>query len=134
LKSSSKSTARDLCREGQAKYERVVHFFEKILRHSKGQNAGKPFILLPWQHLVLRELFGRLNPDGTRQHRIGYIELPKKQGKSTTLAGIALYMTAFDSEPGSRGLRCSLRPRAGGHHLPRGGVYGASLACLELVT
>ena len=100
-KSSSASTVRDLTPEGQAKYERVVAFFEKVLRHSKGQNAGKPFILLPWQHHVLRELFGRLNLDGTRQHRIGYIELPKKQGKSTTLAGIALYMTAFDSEPGA---------------------------------
>ena len=100
-KSSSASTARDLTPEGQAKYERVVAFFEGVLRHSKGQNAGKPFILLPWQHHVLRELFGRVNPDGTRQHRIGYIELPKKQGKSTTLAGIALYMTMFDSEPGA---------------------------------
>ena len=92
----------------------MVAFFEKVLRHSKGQNAGKPFTLLPWQHHVLRELFGRLNPDGTRQHRIGYIELPKKQGKSTTLAGIALYMTAFDSEPGAEvyGAACD-REQAG---------------------
>lgn len=113
-KSSSSSTVPDLCAEGQKKYERVVAFFEKILRHSKGQNAGKPFILLPWQHHVLRELFGRLNPDGTRQHRVGYIELPKKQGKSTTLAGIALYMTAFDSEPGAEvyGAACD-REQAG---------------------
>ncbi len=104
----------DLCKEGQAKYERVVHFFEKILRHSKGQNAGKPFTLLPWQHHVMRELFGRLNPDELRQHRVGYIELPKKQGKSTTLAGIALYMTAFDSEPGAEvyGAACD-REQAG---------------------
>ena len=99
--SSSASTALELTPEGQAKYLRVVAFFEQVLRHSKGANAGKPFTLLPWQHHVLRELFGRLNPDGTRQHRIGYIELPKKQGKSTTLAGIALYMAAFDSEPGA---------------------------------
>ena len=84
-KTSSSSTVPDLCKEGQAKYERVVHFFEKILRHSKGQNAGKPFTLLPWQHHVMRELFGRLNPDGTRQHRVGYIELPKKQGKALAL-------------------------------------------------
>jgi phage terminase large subunit-like protein len=113
-KSSSSSTARELTPEGQEKYARVVHFFEKILRHSKGQNAGKPFTLLPWQHHVLRELFGRLNPDGTRQHRVGYIELPKKQGKSTTLAGIALYMTAFDSEPGAEvyGAACD-REQAG---------------------
>jgi hypothetical protein len=34
----------ELCPEGQAKYQRVVAFFEQILRHSKGQNAGKPFI------------------------------------------------------------------------------------------
>jgi phage terminase large subunit-like protein len=113
-RSSSRSTGPELTAEGQAKYERVVAFFEKVLRHSKGQNAGKPFTLLPWQHHVLRELFGRVNPDGTRQHRIGYIELPKKQGKSTTLAGIALYMTAFDSEPGAEvyGAACD-REQAG---------------------
>ena len=113
-KSSSRSTGPKLTPDGQAKYLRVVSFFEKILRHSKGQNAGKPFLLLPWQHHVLRELFGRVNPDGTRQHRVGYIELPKKQGKSTTLAGIALYMTMFDSEPGAEvyGAACD-REQAG---------------------
>ena len=113
-KSSSASTARDLCSVGQAKYDRVVWFFEKLLRHSKGQTAGQPFKLLPWQHLVLRELFGRLNKDQTRQRRVGYIELPKKQGKSTTLAGLALYLTAFDSEPGAEvyGAACD-REQAG---------------------
>ena len=113
-KSSSASTARELTAEGQAKYQRVVDFFQKVLRHSKGQNAGKPFMLLEWQHHVLRELFGRLSQDGTRQHRVGYIELPKKQGKSTTLAGIALYMTMFDSEPGAEvyGAACD-REQAG---------------------
>lgn len=113
-KSSSSSTGPELTAAGQAKYKRVVHFFENVLRHSKGQNAGQPFKLLPWQHHVLRQLFGRLNPDGTRQHRVGYIELPKKQGKSTTLAGIALYMTAFDSEPGAEvyGAACD-REQAG---------------------
>jgi phage terminase large subunit-like protein len=91
----------DLTPAGQARYERVVHFFEKILRHSKGGQAGQNFKLLPWQHGVFRELFGRLKPDGTRQHRVGYIELPKKQGKSTTLAGVALYMLLADNEPGA---------------------------------
>lgn len=113
-KSSLRSTAHDLTPDGEAKYLRVVAFFEKILRHSKGQNAGKPFLLLPWQHHVLRELFGRVHDDGTRKHRVGYIELPKKQGKSTTLAGIALYMTMFDSEPGAEvyGAACD-REQAG---------------------
>ena len=98
---SSPSTVPDLTPDGEARYRRVVDFFERILRHSKGEQAGKAFTLLPWQHQVFRELFGRLRPDGTRQHRIGYIELPKKQGKSTTLAGVALYMLLADGEPGA---------------------------------
>jgi phage terminase large subunit-like protein len=99
LRSSSQSTGRSPIDQKAA--QRVYGFFEGVLRHSKGQHAGKPFTLLPWQKHVLGELFGRINPDGTRKHRIGYIELPKKQGKSTTLAGVALYMLLADGEPGA---------------------------------
>lgn len=76
-------------------------FFEKVLKHSKGQNAGAPFLLLPWQKYVLGEIFGRLKPDGTRQYRQGYIEIPKKNGKSTLLAGISLYVLLADGEFGA---------------------------------
>ena len=93
-KSSSAFTARELTAEGHAKYQRVVDFFQKVLRHSKGQNAGKPFMLLPWQHHVLRELFGRLNPDRTRQHRVGYIELPKMKGV-LLIAVLLRFMDSF---------------------------------------
>ena len=65
---------------GEAKYRRVVRFFEGVLRHSKGQHAGERFTLLPWQHDIFRELFGRLKPDGMRQRRVAYIEVPKKNG------------------------------------------------------
>jgi len=99
--SSLLGPAKDLTPKGRAAYQRVARFFEQILRHSKGQQAGQAFTLLPWQHYVLSELFGRLNPDGTRQRRVGYIELPKKNGKSTTLAGIGLYMLLADKEPGA---------------------------------
>ena len=102
-KTSSKSSSpRTVSRPGidQAKAERVFSFFEKVLKHSKGQTAGQPFLLLPWQKHALGELFGRLKPDGTRQHRVGYIEIPKKNGKSTLLAGIALYMLVADGEAG----------------------------------
>lgn len=72
-----------------------------MLRHSKGAIAGEPFTLLPWQTDVLSELFGRLNPDGSRLRRVGYIEVPKKNGKSTLLAGVALYLLVADAEPGA---------------------------------
>lgn len=76
-------------------------FFEKVLKHSKGQQAGQPFLLMPWQRYVLGEIFGRLKPDGTRQYRQGYIEIPKKNGKSTLLAGISLYVLLADGENGA---------------------------------
>ncbi len=79
----------------------MYRFFETVLKHSKGQTAGQPFLLLPWQKYVLGEIFGRLKPDGTRQHRQAYIEIPKKNGKSTLLAGIALYMLVADGEAGA---------------------------------
>ena len=105
---------RSLTPEGEVKYRRVVRFFEGVLRHSKGQHAGENFKLLPWQHDIFRELFGRLKPDGMRQHRVAYIEVPKKNGKSTMLAGIALYMLLADEEPGAEvyGAACD-REQAG---------------------
>jgi phage terminase large subunit-like protein len=80
---------------------RVYAFFEKVLKHSKGEQAGKPFTLMPWQQYVLGEIFGRLKPDGTRQYRQAYIEIPKKNGKSTLLAGISLYVLLADGEQGA---------------------------------
>jgi phage terminase large subunit-like protein len=79
----------------------VFSFFEKVLKHSKGQQAGRPFDLLPWQKYVLGEIFGRLKANGTRQYRQAYIEIPKKNGKSTLLAGISLYVLLADNEPGA---------------------------------
>jgi phage terminase large subunit-like protein len=109
---SLKSTDRQTVDAAAA--QKVYDFFETVLRHSKGQHAGKPFKLLEWQRYVLGELFGRLTPDGQRQYRVGYIELPKKMGKSTTLAGVALYMLLADNEPGAEvyGAACD-REQAG---------------------
>lgn len=77
---------------------RAVRFFEK-LRHIKGKWAGKPFKLLPWQRKVIRDIFGTLKPDGTRQYKTAYIEIPRKAGKSTLSSGIALYLL-FEGEAG----------------------------------
>ena len=71
--------------------ERVRTFFKKFLRHSKGEWAGQPFELLDWQWQdVIAPLFGWKRPDGTRRFRRGYIEVPKKNGKSTLLSGLSL--------------------------------------------
>src|SRR5688572_21702095 len=82
--------------------ERVRDFFARFLRHSKGQFAGKKFELLPWQwEEIIKPLFGWRRADGTRRYRRAYIEVPKKNGKSTLAAGIALYLLIADGEPGA---------------------------------
>lgn len=82
--------------------ERVRVFFDKFLRHSKGRWAGKPFGLLDWQwHDVVRPLFGWKRADGKRRFRRAYIEIPKKNGKSTLCAGFGLYFLVADGEAGA---------------------------------
>jgi phage terminase large subunit-like protein len=79
---------------------RVLDFFS-LLRHSKGEWAGEPFVLSPWQAFILWVLFGWKRPDGTRRFRTAYIEIARKNGKSTLAAGVALYLFAADREPGA---------------------------------
>lgn len=82
--------------------ERVRYFFERFLRHSKGQFAGKKFELLPWQwERIVEPLFGWKMPDGTRRFRRVGIAVPKKNGKSTLLAGVGLYLLIGDGESGA---------------------------------
>lgn len=82
--------------------DRVVNFFTKFLKHSKGQWAGKAFVPLEWQEWdLLRPLYGWKRADGTRRFRRAYVQIPKKNGKSTICAGLALYMMIGDREAGA---------------------------------
>jgi phage terminase large subunit-like protein len=79
--------------------DRVCEFFERFLRHSAGQWAAKPFVLQPWQRDYLSRLYGWKKPSGYRRFRETYLEVPKKNGKSTLFAGICLW-SVFE-EPGA---------------------------------
>jgi len=80
----------------------ALNFFERVLRHAKGQFAGKFFDLLTWEAQIVSDLFGTLEDDGeTRQYQTAYIEVPKKNGKSEIAAGVALYCLLADGEPGA---------------------------------
>jgi phage terminase large subunit-like protein len=81
-------------------FERIQRFFGQ-LKHGKGIWAGKPFELLPWQRDLLGALLCWKRPDGTRRFRKAYIEVPRKNGKSTLLAGLAIYMLMCDNEQGA---------------------------------
>lgn len=79
----------------------VLDFFT-LLKHSKGEWAGTVFAPAPWQQFIVWVLFGWLSrTDSTRRFRTAYIEVPRKNGKSTLLAAIGLYMLVMDGEPGA---------------------------------
>lgn len=77
---------------------RAVRFFNRQVRFVEGARAGKPFTLEPWQEKIVRDIFGWMRPDGTRRYRTAYIEVPRKNGKSTLCAGLALYLLLCDKE------------------------------------
>lgn len=80
----------------------AVSFCENLLQHTRGEWAGERFALQPWQAKVLRDLFGwKRRADGTRRYRTAYIEIPRKNGKSTMSAAIALVLLFADGEPGA---------------------------------
>jgi len=80
---------------------RAIEFYPKFLRHGKGEFAGQPFELAPWQKSVVAHLFGWKKSDGTRRYRTAYMEVPRKNGKSHFAAGLALYLLTADGEMGA---------------------------------
>ena len=80
---------------GDSAVERI-----NALCHTKGEWAGQPFDLRPWQEDLMRRLFGTLRPDGTRQYRTAFLEIPRKNGKTELGAAIALLMLCGDGEQG----------------------------------
>lgn len=82
--------------------DRVERFFSDLLRHGKGEWAGRRFLLEPWQlERVVRPIFGTLRPDGLRQYRTVYLEMGRKNGKSTLIAGLGLFLLFADGEAGA---------------------------------
>jgi phage terminase large subunit-like protein len=93
------------CSLDQAAADLAVRFFQENLTHSKGELGGKPFILEPWQQDYVRQLFGTM-AGGVRQYRTSLLAIPRKNGKSTLCAGIALKLM-FDGEPGAEIYSCA---------------------------
>ena len=79
---------------------RAIAFFP-LLAHYKGQWAGKPLRLEPWQQFAIGSAFGWKREDGTRRFRSVYLEVAKKNGKTILAAGVALLLAFFDGEPGA---------------------------------
>lgn len=84
----------------QAAADHAIAFFG-FLRHSKGKWNDQPFTLSPWQGFIVGSIFGWKRWDGLRRFRIAFVEVPRKNGKTTLAAGIGLYLFVCDGEAGA---------------------------------
>ena len=67
--------------------------FIECLRHSKGEWRGQLLVLSGWERFIVANLFGwKWQATGRRRFKRAYVEVPRKNGKSTLAAAIALYM------------------------------------------
>jgi phage terminase large subunit-like protein len=93
----------------EAKAARVADFIESLCCHTKDSptaRAGEPIRLLPWhREWLIDPLYGWREDTGDRlrRYRVAYIEVPKKNAKSSALAWLSSYMLIGDDEPGALG-------------------------------
>lgn len=73
--------------------------FCRFVNHTKGEWGGKSLELEGWQAFCDYVIFGWKNNDGTRRFNYAYIEVARKNGKSTWASKNALYFLDADNEP-----------------------------------
>ena len=142
-----------------ARVDRVLKSFH-LLRHTKGQWAGRPLHPDTWQvAYLLAPVFGwvKYDPDCGRMVRIIrnlYADVSRRNGKSTILGGIGLYLTAADGEKGAEVVSAAITkkqaryvfdparqlatkaPALKGHVIPRAGriIHPATASYMEVVS
>ena len=86
----------------EAKAQRPIQFIESFCRHSKGELAGKPLKLALFQKAYISALFGFVDKEtGHRRYTESFFFVGRKNGKTTMLSAIALYMMIADGESGA---------------------------------
>lgn len=86
----------------EKKGTKPIEFIERFCKHSKGKWAGKPVKLELFQKAYIQALFGFVDKEtGLRKYNESLFMVARKNGKSTMLAGIALYMLIADNEAGA---------------------------------
>lgn len=84
----------------EATAKKALSFFS-LLKHYKGEWAGKELELEGWQCFIVWNIFGWKKKGGFRRFNYAYVEVARKNGKTTFAAGIALIMLIIDGEAGA---------------------------------
>jgi len=78
--------------------EKIISFCETILKFWEGQWRGEAVIIYPWQAFIIQNIFcWKYKETGRRVVRSAYVEIARKNGK-TTLAAIISFVHSFIDE------------------------------------
>jgi phage terminase large subunit-like protein len=104
---SDEKAVRNGCTFDEARGRLVCDWIEEYCVLYEGDFAGEPMRLMDWQHDLLMRLFGWVKWSDRWGRKIrrfskGSFWMPKKNGKSPTIAAISLYLLCGDGEMGQK--------------------------------
>lgn len=95
-------------RYDSAAAEKKIRFIEKHCRHVEGDLNGKPLILPDvFKDQILSPIFGLKRDNGKRLIRTVYIQMPRKNAKTTMMAAVELALLFNDGEPSAQIYNCA---------------------------
>jgi phage terminase large subunit-like protein len=106
----------------EAKGRRIIKFIE--LLKLTDDFYGKPFEVQEWVRKIIMDVYGTLTDEGYRQYNYAYLEIPKKNSKTTTIAALAVSHLALDAPEGQ--IYCCAADRAQASL-----VYKAAVSMIE---
>lgn len=77
---------------------RPVAFIERFCCYPAGRKMGEPFVLERYERAWIELVFGFVDGDGLREFQEVIIEVARKNGKTSILAALELYMLVSDGE------------------------------------
>jgi phage terminase large subunit-like protein len=88
--------------------EEKITFIEKHCRHVEGDLYGQPLVLPDtFKEEILRPIFGLKRPNGKRVIRKVYIQMPRKNAKTTMMAAVELALLFNDGENSAQIYNCA---------------------------
>jgi len=85
-----------------------ISFIEKHCRHVEGDLSGEPLILPDtFKNEILRPIFGLKRDNGKRLIRKAYIQMPRKNAKTTMMAGVENGLLFNDGENSAQIYNCA---------------------------
>jgi phage terminase large subunit-like protein len=88
--------------------EEKILFIETHCRHVEGDLYGEPLVLPDkFKDDILRPIFGLKRDNGKRLIRMVYVQMPRKNAKTTMMAAVELALLFNDGEPSAQVYNCA---------------------------